>query len=440
MVSRAYHREVLQTTAKVQDNFTPLGIIGEGTYGIVYKAHRRNKDGRDTTDQLYALKGMKGSAQGAHDGLSISVCREIGLLKELKHENIIHIREIYLDHKERNVWLLFHYAEYDLWSIISFHNKQMRNHNTNSPSPPDTLLTSVLWQTLTGIHYLHSNWVLHRDVKPANILVMGPDTKEYGRVKIGDLGMARLFNAPLKPLSSVDPVVVTFWYRAPELLLGAKHYTKAVDVWAVGCIMAELMTSKPLFHSKNVDTSKDPYHQQQLFEIFKIMGVPVNVDYQPRDQWEWRGMRDLPNYDRLQQDLQSNYFPTKGIKAIGLEDYIRDKKGNLGSERVAKSKLSLLSQMLRLDPQNRISAHAALKSKYFQEQNFPRTNIFEGMEDAFYPKREIKNPEHANKDKTKNNGKESDTKPWFPSNHQPTAKRRMSETTYQRLQKKKANY
>lgn len=92
---------------------------------------------------------------------------------------------------------------------------------------PKGMVKSLLYQILDGIHYLHSNWVLHRDLKPANILVMG-EGPERGRVKIADMGFARLFNAPLKPLADLDPVVVTFWYRAPELLLGARHYTKAI--------------------------------------------------------------------------------------------------------------------------------------------------------------------------------------------------------------------
>merc|ERR1711911_374804 len=89
------------------------------------------------------------------------------------------------------------------------------------------MVKSLLYQILDGIHYLHENWVLHRDLKPANILVMGEGI-ERGRVKIADMGFARLFNSPLKPLADLDPVVVTFWYRAPELLLGARHYTKVL--------------------------------------------------------------------------------------------------------------------------------------------------------------------------------------------------------------------
>src|SRR2546426_106464 len=138
---------------KVEDHFEFEGCkVGRGTYGHVYKAKR--KDGSDNED--YALKQIEGA------GISMSACREIALLRELK---------------------------------------------------------------------------------PANILVMG-EGPERGRVKIADMGFARLFNAPLKPLADLDPVVVTFWYRAPELLLGARHYTKAIDIWAIGCIFAELLTSE----------------------------------------------------------------------------------------------------------------------------------------------------------------------------------------------------
>lgn len=119
--------------------------------------------------------------------------------------------------------------------------------------------------------------------KPANILVMGEGI-ERGRVKIADMGFARLFNSPLKPLADLDPVVVTFWYRAPELLLGARHYTKAIgmervmpcriiklnnllllDIWAIGCIFAELLTSEPIFHCRQEDIkTSNPYHHDQL--------------------------------------------------------------------------------------------------------------------------------------------------------------------------------
>ncbi|KAG0715742.1 Cyclin-dependent kinase 8 [Chionoecetes opilio] len=184
------------------------------------------------------------------------------LLRELKHPNVINLQRVFLSHADRKVWLLFDYAEHDLWHIIKFHRAAKANKKTVQVTKG--MVKSLLYQILDGIRYLHSNWVLHRDLKPANILVMGEGT-ERGRVKIADMGFARLFNSPLKPLADLDPVVVTFWYRAPELLLGARHYTKAIDIWAIGCIFAELLTSEPIFHCRQEDIkTSNPYHHDQL--------------------------------------------------------------------------------------------------------------------------------------------------------------------------------
>ncbi|CAL1273772.1 unnamed protein product [Larinioides sclopetarius] len=203
--------------AKVEDLFEYEGCkVGRGTYGHVYKARR--KDGSDPKD--YALKQIEGT------GISMSACREIALLRELKHPNVISLQRVFLSHTDRKVFLLFDYAEHDLWHIIKFH--RAAKANKKPVMVPKGMVKSLLYQILDGIHYLHSNWVLHRDLKPANILVMG-EGPERGRVKIADMGFARLFNSPLKPLADLDPVVVTFWYRAPELLLGARHYTKAIE-------------------------------------------------------------------------------------------------------------------------------------------------------------------------------------------------------------------
>lgn len=150
----------------------------------------------------------------------MSACREIALLRELKHPNVINLIRVFLSHNDRKVWLLFDYAEHDLWHIIKFH--RAAKAAKRPVMVPKGMVKSLLYQILDGIHYLHQNWVLHRDLKPANILVMG-EGAERGRVKIADMGFARLFNAPLKPLADLDPVVVTFWYRAPELLVRSKN-------------------------------------------------------------------------------------------------------------------------------------------------------------------------------------------------------------------------
>lgn len=140
----------------------------------------------------------------------MSACREIALLRELKHPNVINLIRVFLSHTDRKVWLLFDYAEHDLWHIIKFH--RAAKAAKKPVMVPKAMVKSLLYQILDGIHYLHTNWVLHRDLKPANILVMG-EGNERGRVKIADMGFARLFNAPLKPLADLDPVVILQYHH-----------------------------------------------------------------------------------------------------------------------------------------------------------------------------------------------------------------------------------
>ncbi|XP_036311074.1 cyclin-dependent kinase 8 isoform X7 [Pipistrellus kuhlii] len=274
---------------RVEDLFEYEGCkVGRGTYGHVYKAKR--KDGKDDKD--YALKQIEGT------GISMSACREIALLRELKHPNVISLQKVFLSHADRKVWLLFDYAEHDLWHIIKFHRASKANKKP--VQLPRGMVKSLLYQILDGIHYLHANWVLHRDLKPANILVMG-EGPERGRVKIADMGFARLFNSPLKPLADLDPVVVTFWYRAPELLLGARHYTKAIDIWAIGCIFAELLTSEPIFHCRQEDIkTSNPYHHDQLDRIFNVMGFPADKD--------WEDIKKMPEHSTLMKDFRRNTY------------------------------------------------------------------------------------------------------------------------------------
>ena len=134
------------------------------------------------------------------------------------------------------------------------------------------MLKSLIYQLLNGVLYLHSCHILHRDLKPANILITST-----GVVKIGDLGLARLAHEPLQPLFAGDKVVVTIWYRAPELLLGARHYNKAIDMWAVGCVLAELASLRPIFKGEEakMDSKKNvPFQRDQLLKILDIRGTP----------------------------------------------------------------------------------------------------------------------------------------------------------------------
>lgn len=198
--------------------------VGEGTYGSVFKAIDR-RTGREV-----AIKRMKNTREG--EGISHTAYREIALVRELKHPNIVCLHEVFLVGRELN--LVFEFVAGDLAERI----KQLRD--AHSSFPPQ-VVRSVMRQLLDGLDYLHCSWIMHRDIKPSNIL-LGANS----HVKIADFGLARIFRNPLRALHQDGPVV-TVWYRAPELLLGAKQYTPAIDTWAVGCIMAEMMLTRALF-------------------------------------------------------------------------------------------------------------------------------------------------------------------------------------------------
>ena len=263
----------------INDNYDVVGFISSGTYGRVYKA--RVKVGRGTQPVLSqntgkpieafaikkyvvlhtvvlippdtdCLRRFKPDKEGElqYTGISQSAVREMALCTELSHENVISLVEIILEAK--CIFMVFEYAEHDLLQIIHWHTQHPR-----TPIPAPTL-RSIMYQLLEGLLYLHRNWVMHRDLKPANIMVTSS-----GSVKIGDLGLARLFYKPLHMLFNGDKVVVTIWYRAPELLLGSKHYTPAVDLWAIGCIFAELLSLRPIFKGEEakMDSKKTvPFH------------------------------------------------------------------------------------------------------------------------------------------------------------------------------------
>ncbi|XP_077950132.1 cyclin-dependent kinase 19 isoform X4 [Gasterosteus aculeatus] len=310
---------------KVEDLFEYEGCkVGRGTYGHVYKAKR--KDGKD--EKEYALKQIEGT------GISMSACREVALLRELKHPNVIALQKVFLSHSDRKVWLLFDYAEHDLW-------------------------------------------------KPANILVMG-EGPERGRVKIADMGFARLFNSPLKPLADLDPVVVTFWYRAPELLLGARHYTKAIDIWAIGCIFAELLTSEPIFHCRQEDIkTSNPFHHDQLDRIFSVMGFPADKD--------WEDIRKMPEYPTLQKDFRRTTYATSSLIKYMEKHKVKP-----------ESKVFLLLQkLLTMDPTKRITSEHSLQDPYFLEEPLPTTDVFAGCQIP-YPKREFLNEDEPEEKTEKN--------------------------------------
>ncbi|CAN4115604.1 unnamed protein product [Withania somnifera] len=312
-----------------------IGKIGEGTYGLVFLAKikaNRNKS--------IAIKKFKQSKDG--DGVSPTAIREIMLLREISHENVVKLVNVHINQADMSLYLAFDYAEHDLYEIIGHHRDKV-NQAINQYT-----VKSLLWQLLNGLNYLHSNWIVHRDLKPSNILVMG-EGDEHGVVKIADFGLARIYQAPLKPLAE-NGVVVTIWYRAPELLLGAKHYTSAVDMWAVGCIFAELLTLKPLFQGQEVKGTPNPFQLDQLDKIFKVLGHPTPE--------KWPTLVNLPHWQSDVQRIQGHKYDNPALYSVL----------HLSPKSPA---YDLLSKMLEYDPRKRITATQALVHEYFRMEPLP---------------------------------------------------------------------
>lgn len=287
------------------DRYETLQKVGEGTYGVVHKARdKRNND-------LVALKKIRLDTDD--EGLPSAAIREITLLKQLRHQNIVHLRD--LVHFEKKLVLVFEYMDQDL-------NKFLQPYRNGETLDTD-IVKSLMRQLLAAVAYCHYHRVLHRDLKPQNILI----SIEGPTLKLADFGLARTYGIPVR---NYKQEVVTLWYRAPDILLGSIQYSTHVDIWSIGCIFAELVTGQPLFFG--VQTN-----EEQLGLIFKTMGTP--------DAKKWPDMVNLPGYNP-----NAPFYEGKPLYKLvpGL-----DEEG-----------LDLLSKMLEYNPERRISAEAALEHKY----------------------------------------------------------------------------
>ncbi|GJE87307.1 kinase-like protein [Phanerochaete sordida] len=340
---RAY-RAKRDSKPRVADKYNILGFISSGTYGRVYKAQSR-----DTEGKIHAIKKFKPDKEGdviTYTGISQSAIREIALNREISHENVVALKEVILE--DKSIYMVFDYAEHDFLQLIHHHSQTLRT----SISLP--VLKSLTFQLLNGLLYLHACHIIHRDLKPANILITA-----NGVVKIGDLGLARLTYSPLQALYTGDKVVVTIWYRAPELLLGAKHYNKAIDIWAVGCVVAELASLRPIFKGEEakLDSKKNvPFQKDQMLKIFEISGTP--------DEREWPRLKDMPEYQNMRR---LDTYPNR------LRDWCTNKmKSQLGYE--------FLKETFIYDPDKRLTAEAALKHGWFHEDPTPTANAFHTLQ------------------------------------------------------------
>lgn len=288
----------------VTTRYQRLERIGKGTYGVVYKA----KD--NATGKLVALKKI--ILQNDDEGVPATSIREIALLKEVsQHRNVVQLLEVI--NENQKLFLAFEFLDKDLKAYMN---------SVQGPLDPD-LIKSYLYQLVLGINFCHMHRVLHRDLKPQNLLI-----DSTGLLKIADFGLARAFSIPLPQYTHE---VVTLWYRAPEVLLGAKKYSTPLDVWSIGCIFGEMVTKRAIFPG---DSEID-----ELYKIFQVLGTP--------NEQSWPGVSALPEY-------KAGVFPKWPARNLAEKVPSMDPHG-----------LDLFAKMLIYLPSERISTKEALKHPYF---------------------------------------------------------------------------
>ncbi|KAJ7628447.1 kinase-like domain-containing protein [Roridomyces roridus] len=290
-----------------QSNYIQLEKLGEGTYATVFKGRSR------TTNEIVALKEIHLDAE---EGTPSTAIREISLLKELKHVNILRLHDVI--HTETKLILVFEFCEQDL-------KRYMDQHGSRGALDPGTV-RNFMFQLLKGTNFCHENQVLHRDLKPQNLLI-----NRKMELKLGDFGLARAFGVPVNTFSNE---VVTLWYRAPDVLLGSRTYSTSIDLWSCGCIFAEMISGMPLFRGKD--------NNDQLLHIMKILGTPSHQVFA-------KMLKDSPE--------------------IVLKDFPPMPKMNLAQvlPKASPAALDLLERLLKFDPAERISAADALSHPYFTE-------------------------------------------------------------------------
>lgn len=296
--------------------------VGEGTYGSVFV-------GADNiTGEIVALKRI--NTEEEENGFPITAIREVKILKALHHTNVVQLKEIVTSKDQgdipKNVFMVFEYLEYDLTGIIESPEIKISQDHIKAWSN----------QLLKGVHYMHINKIVHRDLKASNLLI-----NKRGELKIADWGLARSWNKEMKRLTNR---VITLWYRPPELLLGCIDYTTKIDMWSVGCIIAEMFRRGGLLKG-----STEP---NQLDLIFKTMGHPT------REDW--------PNIDKM-CPLWKNYEPQSGEQVFPrrLREELKARLPVNVMNWMTPHAIDMIESLLAHNPDKRWSAAQALTAEYF---------------------------------------------------------------------------
>ncbi|CAL8099126.1 unnamed protein product [Orchesella dallaii] len=290
--------------------YEKIEFLGEGQFATVFKAKDLEQD------KIVAVKKIKvGSKAEFSDGVNRTALREIKLQQELHHPNILGLLDVF-GHRS-NISLVFDFMDIDLEMIIK---------DSSIVLTPGNIKAYTI-MTLQGLEYLHAQYILHRDLKPNNLLI-----NSDGVLKIGDFGLARYFGSPNRLYTHQ---VVTRWYRAPELLFGARNYGEGVDIFAVGCIVAELLLRVPLFPGDS--------DLGQLAKIFEVLGTP-----NPNN---WPDHKSLPDYCEFNPTVP---IPLRDIFTAAPDDLI-----------------AVVDRLLRLNPNDRCTAKSALQMPYFSNKPGP---------------------------------------------------------------------
>lgn len=314
------------------NNYERIVKIGQGTFGEVFKAKEKK------TGQIVALKKIL--MDNEKEGFPITALREIRILKLLSHENVVNLlgisRQKGSQHRTAGrgtpyssslsmFYLVFEFCEHDLAGLLSSYNVKFDLAE----------IKKIMQQLLNGLYYIHSNNILHRDLKASNVLIT-----KAGVLKLADFGLARAFSRPRNQPNRYTNRVVTLWYRPPELLLGERNYGPSVDVWGAGCIMAELWTRTPILQGET--------EQKQLYYISKLCGsITPEV---------WPGVTSLDQYNKME------LLPNASRKTRDkLFPYIKD-----------QCAMELIDRLLVLDPTKRIDASTALDHDFFWTDPMPR--------------------------------------------------------------------
>ena len=215
-------------SARLFEEYEQLNEIEEGSYGCVSRARERR------SGEIVALKKLKMERPQCGEGFPVTGLREIECLMASREcDEIVKLREVVVGHALEQVYLVMDFIEHDLKSL---------QEEMLEPFLPSEI-KALMVQLLRGVHFLHDSWILHRDLKTSNLLL-----NNRGGLKIADFGMARSYGTSFAPMTQL---VVTLWYRPPELLLGASDYSSEVDMWSIGCIMGELFIKTPILTGKN---------------------------------------------------------------------------------------------------------------------------------------------------------------------------------------------